>query len=187
MLFIYRTVCSHSHAARRGAAPPPPRPLSPKEVTCVAHRTDFGCQPTPKSLVLLGRGEGVPKAWFSSVIDGKNTSLPVSRFCLPWQGPQRDRASTWGCPQGLRGLSASLKVSSPHPGCKKPSKGVTWPISSPLLILQEPNSHSKLNLGWGCYLCPFFFGVLEVQKAPQARRAASHRNARVRFFLHRRA
>lgn len=51
--------------------PPPPRPLSPKEVTCVAHRTDFGCQPTPKSLVLLGRGEGVPKAWFSSVIDGK--------------------------------------------------------------------------------------------------------------------
>lgn len=51
--------------------PPLSHPLSPKEVTCVAHRMGLGCQPTHKSVVLLRSGEGVPKAWFSSVIDGK--------------------------------------------------------------------------------------------------------------------
>lgn len=63
--------------------------------------------------------------------------------------------------------SPSLKVSSPHPGCKKPSKGVTRPISSPPLILQEPNSHSKLNLGWGCYLYPFFLECSRCKRHPK--------------------
>lgn len=45
----------------------------------------------------------------------------------------------------------------------------------------------EVKFGAGMLSLPFFFGVLEVQKAPQARHAALHRNARVRFFLHRRA
>lgn len=178
MLFIYRTVCSHSHAARRGAAPPLHVPSPQKKSPALPTAQISAASQLPNPWCSSGEERACQRLGLALLLMEKH--FPTSEQILPTlAGSPKGPCLYLGMSPRAQGSLRQPEGLQPTPWVQEAFKG---PISSPPLILQEPNSHSKLNLGWGCYLCPFFFGVLEVQKAPQARRAASHRNARVFLF-----
>lgn len=154
MLFIYRTVCSHSHAARRGAAPPLHVPSPQKKSPALPTAQISAASQLPNPWCSSGEERACQRLGLALLLMEKH--FPTSEQILPTlAGSPKGPCLYLGMSPRAQGSLRQPEGLQPTPWVQEAFKG---PISSPPLILQEPNSHSKLNLGWGCYLCPFFFG-----------------------------